>query len=100
LLPDTLLGLVLLALAAFWAWETVLSVLPIALPAWLQPFLVLGIAYGAQYLSEPLLWAAAAAGAVGLLHTWARSEVETQPLTLQRPRRSTPVLPGRVPDLP
>jgi hypothetical protein len=108
MIPDTVLGLALVSLATFWAWETVLSVLPWEVPSYLQPFTVLVLAAGALYVPEVLLWAAASAGVVGLLHTAVRRSQE-MPLSLQRPRRSRdpdpgPILPGgvggRVPLLP
>lgn len=94
----TWLHVALLALAAFTAWEWLLAVLPFALPAALHPLVVVGLAYGAQYLPLPWLVAAAAAGLVGLLHLQVRSGV-AEPGPLQIPRRN-PRVGRRVPDLP
>jgi len=102
------LGLILASLATFWAWETVLTVLPWEVPATLKPFLVPVLAAGALYSPEWLLWAAAVSGAVGLLHTLVRRLQET-PTTIQRQRRGSGLDPGlslpggvggRVPSLP
>jgi hypothetical protein len=92
------LHVLLIALAAFTAWEWLLVTLPFAVPAWLQPVLVVAIAYGAQRLNERWLVAVAAAGLVALLHTFVRSGVvEAPPLRLPRRHPSTG---RRVPDLP
>lgn len=92
------LHVLLIAFATFTAWEWLLVALPVAVPAWLQPLVVVAIAYGAQRVSEPWLVAVAAAGAVALLHTFVRSGVvEAAPLRLPRRHPSTG---RRVPDLP
>jgi hypothetical protein len=92
------LHVLLIAFATFTAWEWVLVALPFAVPAWLQPVVVVAIAYGAQRLNESWLVAVAAAGAVALLHTAVRSGVvEAPPLRLPRRHPSTG---RRVPDLP
>ncbi len=92
------LHVLLMALAAFTAWEWVLVTLPVAVPAWLQPAVVVAMAYGAQRLPDRWLTALAVAGAVALLHTVVRSGVvEAAPLRLPRRHPSTG---RRVPDLP
>lgn len=63
-----MLHLVLASLCVFWAWECLTALLPIALPAWLQPILVLGGAVGARYLPIPALYVGAICGVVALLH--------------------------------
>lgn len=88
--------LLIAALAVFWAWETLLVVLPWTIPPWLQPFVVLA---GAVLFCWPD-WrvAGATAGAVGLLHVAVRGVIEP-PVPAQAVR----VRPGvgqRVPNLP
>ena len=91
---------VLLALATFTAWEWLIVVVPVAIPAALQPLAVVGLAYEAQRLPGPWLVATAAAGAVALLHVGVRSAVvEPAPMNLRLPRRH-PAAGRRVPDLP
>ncbi|MDX3260710.1 hypothetical protein PV336_15935 [Streptomyces sp. MI02-2A] len=88
----------LITLATFTTWEWLLVSLPFAVPAWLQPVVVVAIAYGAERVQNPWLVAVAAAGAVALLHTVVRSGVvEASPLRLPRRHPSTG---RRVPDLP
>lgn len=60
--------LVLISLAAFWAWEYLLTLSPWTLPAWLQPPLVIGLAVGACYLPGRVLLVVAVGGSVALLH--------------------------------
>lgn len=60
--------LVLTSLGVFWAWEYLLTLSPVTIPAWLQPLLVAAAAAGAWYLPERVLLVAAVAGAVALLH--------------------------------
>lgn len=61
-------SLIVTALAVWWAWEYLLVLSPVAVPAWMQPALVAGCAAGAVHLPLALLTAAAAAGLVALLH--------------------------------
>lgn len=100
---------VLLAFATFAAWEYLLVLCPISLPALLQPLLVAGVAYGVSCIPDDrILVVLAAAGAVGVLHSVVRHlhEPSGPPMVLRRGRRSEPSpapLPGvgtRVPDLP
>jgi hypothetical protein len=90
------LHVLLLCLATFTAWEWLLEVLPVGLPAGLQPLAVVGLAYEAQRLPAPWLVSVAAAGVVALLHLRVRSQV-TEPAPFRLPRRPSG---RRVPDLP
>ncbi|MFE4681547.1 hypothetical protein ACFRNJ_12015 [Streptomyces sp. NPDC056721] len=90
--------LLLIAFAAFTAWEWLRDVLPVSLPAAVQPLVVVGLAYGAQHLPGPWLAATAAAGVVALLHARVRGDApEASPIRF--PRRH-PATGRRVPDLP
>ena len=98
---------VLTVLAVFWAWETLLAVVPDRVPAALHPLLVAGLAYGAAQVDDVLLTAAAVAGAVGILHVLARLAGASTPdlvSQIRLPRRSHDPLPRgvgqRVPNLP
>lgn len=105
--PDSVLYFTLVALAAFWAWETFLTVIPWDLPAWLLPVLVL-VPTGliVTYASDTVLLVLAGAGAVGVLHTWVRDSSGANPIALRPGRGSQEptVLPrgagSRLPDLP
>lgn len=92
----TWLRLLLLALATFTVWEWLAVILPTTLPAWLQPLVVAGMAYGAQWLPERWLFALAVAGLVAVLHVVVRNAAEGQSARLPQrvPARR------RVPDLP
>jgi hypothetical protein len=89
--------LLLIAFATFTAWEWLVVVLPFTLPAWLQPLVVVGLAYEAHRVPVPWLTAAAAAGVVALLHIPVRGGSAAPALRL--PRRH-PATGRRVPDLP
>jgi hypothetical protein len=90
--------LLLIAFATFTAWEWLRDVLPLTIPAALQPLVVVGLAYEAQRLPGPWLTAVAAAGAVAVLHVQVRGGgAETTSLRLPRRHPSTG---RRVPDLP
>jgi len=89
------LALIIASLAVFWAWETLLVVVPWTIPAWLQPFIVLAGALGFCWPDWRV--AAAAAGAVGLLHVAVRGS--TTPVTAEAVRLR-PGVGSRVPDLP
>jgi hypothetical protein len=91
------LGFLLISFATFTAWEWLAVALPFSLPAWLQPVAVVSLAYGAQFVPDPWLTAAAAAGVVALLHIPVRGGVEAPPLRIPRRHPSTG---HRVPDLP
>jgi hypothetical protein len=60
--------LVTTALAVFAVWEYVTLLLPVRIPAWLQPALVAGFAVGAQELPTRVLSVIAITGAVALCH--------------------------------
>lgn len=91
-----MLDVLLLAFAVLWAWEFVLVISPVRIPAFLQPILVAGIAYGGQYVPRAILLAAAVAGMVALLHLVVRklADDDGPALTQVIGRRS------RIPDLP
>ena len=94
---------IVLALAAFWAWESLLGLLPFRVPGPAQPFLVAAIAYGISLLSVTLVTAAAAAAVVGILHVMTRFagvEVEPSIWWLPRVRFGRKSRPSRVPNLP
>lgn len=99
--------LLLTVLAVFFAWETLLSIVPSAVPGAVRPLMVAGLAYGSTYVPEPLLLAGAVAGAVGLLHvlvTLAGASTPSLVDQIRLPRRSRDPLPrgvgSRVPSLP
>jgi hypothetical protein len=86
--------LLIAVLAVFFIWGTVLSVVPWAIPGWLQPLLV----YGAALLFVWPLWhfALAVAGGVGLLHVLSGlSSGSSKPQMIRRPGRGP-----RIPRLP
>jgi hypothetical protein len=90
--------LLLIAFATFTAWEWLRDVLPVAIPAALQPPVVVGLAYEVQRVPGPWLAAGAAAGVVAVLHAQVRgSGAETASLRLPRRHPNTG---RRVPDLP
>lgn len=60
--------LVVSALAVLWAWEYLLTLSPLVLPAWMQPALVAGCALGVGHVPDRFVTAAACAGLVALLH--------------------------------
>lgn len=93
-----MLRLLVLSLAVLWAWEFVLILTPVSIPAILQPLLVAGIAYGACYIPEQILLAGAVAGAVALLHLLVRQWSESGPVLSQMIGRRRPT--SRIPDLP
>jgi hypothetical protein len=97
----------LLVLAVFWAWETVLAVIPDQLPPALHPFLVAGLAYGAVAVPHPILVATSIAGAVGILHTMLSLAGLSTPKVIDAirlPRRQSPPVGrgvgSRIPNLP
>jgi hypothetical protein len=87
--------LLLSTLAIFFVWETVLSVVPWTIPAWLQPVLVYGATLA--YVWPDWRLALAVAGAVALLHilTVSRGAASGTPQVLRRPRGTS-----RLPNLP
>lgn len=91
---DLLLGLLLLSLATFWAWETLLGLLPDRVPAQTYPFFVLGLALGLSLLPENLLSVVAAAGTVGVLRIIVRASTGADNVTTTRLTRR------RVPNIP
>lgn len=93
--------LVLAALAVFWAWEFLLVLSPVRVPPFLQPPLVAGLGYLATLLSATVLFPAAIAGAVAILHALTRAETPT-PVAFQMPRRTgrRSEVGGRIPPLP
>jgi hypothetical protein len=90
--------LLLISFATFTAWEWLREVLPLAIPAALQPLVVVGLAYEAQRLPGPWLTAVAAAGVVAVLHAQVRGG-GSETTSLRLPRRH-PSTGRRVPDLP
>ncbi|MFE9834048.1 hypothetical protein ACFYP4_02695 [Streptomyces sp. NPDC005551] len=58
------------ALAVFAAWELLITLLPVHIPAWLQPALVAGFAVGATHLPAGVLEVAAVVGIVVVLHSF------------------------------
>lgn len=70
--------LVILGLAAFAVWESLVALLPVWVRQtydWLFPLAVGGIAYGLSFIPyERVLIAIAAVGMVGVLHTISRAE--------------------------
>jgi hypothetical protein len=84
--------LLTVALAVFWAWEYIRVVLPVPVPAWLQPALVAGLAFEARHVPTAYLTAAAVAGLVAVLHRYVTSSAETAQLVTRR-------RPGRIPPL-
>lgn len=68
-LPDPL-GLLGLALAAFFVWETLLPLVPFRLPGLVQAALVYALAFGLDRVPVEWLIPAAVAGALGILHRW------------------------------
>lgn len=88
--------LLLATLAIFFAWETVLSVVPWTIPQVIQPVLVYGAALA--YSWPDWRFALSVAGAVALLHTLAVLRGGSSggaPQMIQRPGRAP-----RVPNLP
>lgn len=65
---DVITNLLITALAILWAWEYLLILTPVRIPAWLQPALVAGCAIEAHRVPGWILTACAVAGAVALLH--------------------------------
>jgi hypothetical protein len=95
------LRIALIAFATFTAWEWLIVVSAVVIPAALQPVLVVAIAYGVQRLPLPWLAALAGAGMVALLHAAVRSGGAVPPRSgLRVPRRQHPSTGRRVPDLP
>lgn len=91
-----MLTLLIASLAVFWAWETVLVLVPWTIPPWLQPFIVL--AASLAFCWPDWRVAGAAAGAVGLLHVAVRGVIE--PVAPAQAVRVRPGVGQRVPDLP
>jgi hypothetical protein len=89
------LELLVLSLAVLWAWEFVLVLSPVSIPAIVQPPMVVGIAYGALHIPDKLLLAGAVAGAVALLHLVIRHLADAGPVLSQVIGRRS-----RIPDLP
>lgn len=80
----------LLALASWWAWETLVSSLPFRIPARLAPGVVFLLALLGLHLSPVLVTAAAAAGVVALLHLLVvQFGSAPEPWTLRLPQRKT-----------
>lgn len=90
--------LLLLSFATFTAWEWLRDVLPLPLPAAIQPPVVVALAFGAQRLPDPWLLAVSAAGGVAVLHALVRGGA-SEAASLRLPRRH-PATGRRVPDLP
>jgi hypothetical protein len=85
-----MIPLIVASLAVFAVWEYLIMVLPVSIPAWLQPALVAGFAVGASAVPPAVLRVLAVTGAVALCHA-----LVTKP-TLHDVRRP---LRGRVPRL-
>lgn len=86
--------IIIAVLAIFFVWETVLSVLPWTVPAWLQPLLVYAAALA--YCWPHWRLALAVSGGVALLHVLVRDHgpARSKPITeLQRARTRVPTLP-------
>lgn len=90
-----MLEILVLSLAVLWAWEFVLILSPVSIPAILQPPMVAGIAYGALSIPDEILLAGAVAGAVALLHLVVRRLADDGPVLSQVIGRRS-----RIPDLP
>lgn len=97
-------ALIITGLAAWITWETFLMVLPLRVPAWLQPVCVAALVYGLTYVQHRILVVLAVTAVVALLHTLAAADTP-EPITLRRTGRRTARVPPasvgrRVPDLP
>jgi hypothetical protein len=87
-----MLSLLIASLAIFWAWETLTSLLPWYIPAWLHPAIVFAMSLG--FVWPDWRTAMATAGAVALLHVLVRQAAPAP----QAVRMAT--LRNRVPRLP
>lgn len=86
--------LLLLTLAVFGVWEAILALVPWTIPAWLQPFIVTGIALGATWPDLDPRLALAVMGAVGLLHVAVRAQTSAvEPQIVRRRETRVPTLP-------
>lgn len=96
-----MISLLLVSLAAFWAWEFLSGLSPVNISIRLAPLLVAALALGITYLPARFLLAAASAGAVALWRRLAQAG-KLPPLALpSRPARKTSPAPGtrgRAPD--
>lgn len=88
-----MLTLLVASLAIFWAWETLTSLLPWYVPAWLQPLVVLGMCLA--FVWPDWRTAMAAAGGVAVLHVVVRNASAPEPTAV---RMAT--LRNRIPRLP
>ncbi len=91
--------LTLLTLAVLLTWEMLRSTLPFRLPSLVHSGIVLAMAYGWSLVPIEWLTLAAAASAVGLLHTLVGSSDEDKPWPSLPRRRARPRR-GKVPNLP
>lgn len=81
--------LLITALAVLWAWEYLLILCPVRIPAWLQPALVAGCAIGATHVPGWVINAAAVAALVALGHKLLSS---TSDVVVHRTGRRIPPL--------
>lgn len=80
--------LIVTALAVLWAWELLLALSPVQVPAWLQPVLVAGCATASVCLPPWALTAAAVSGAVAVLHRILVPPAPDRVLVRRRPGRT------------
>lgn len=78
------------ALAVFVVWEALITLLPVGVPAWLQPALVAGCVVGAQHLPPNLVNVLAVVGGVALCHAVVQAARPAPTVVRRRPS-------GRVP---
>lgn len=83
--------LVVSALAVLWAWEYLLLLCPVIIPAWVQPALVVTCALGARHIPGSVLHVMAVAGGVALLHRLLARPVAPHVMVRQRSRRLPPL---------